>query len=172
MPYTIYFSDRPARDAGFAPMDKFLKGFCFSASNPPNALVWLRDGEEENDMIVVELTRPQYDETNSTLTYTAKLLDDYAFKSEWIKDLLSKADKAIPETFGQVAIVIDDCSNSEVQCSKVNSPDICGYINTGCCWRWKDIGCEPCHSADTYNTECKQKFGSTCAYFGWNDCFG
>lgn len=68
----------------------------------------LRDGEEDSDMIVVELTMPQYDETNSTLIYTASILTDYEFNSEWAKDLLSRADNSIPETFGAVSLVIDD----------------------------------------------------------------
>jgi len=35
VPYTVFFAYRPAQDVGFAPMDKFLKGFSFGASNPP-----------------------------------------------------------------------------------------------------------------------------------------
>ncbi|MHB8119313.1 MAG: hypothetical protein ACYDHX_11385 [Methanothrix sp.] len=109
IPYTVFFSDRPARDAGFAEMKQFLDGFSFDPKNPPNAAVMIEEGAEENDMVVVELTSPQYDETSHKLTYTAKRLDDYAFESEWPKDLLIRADKAIPETFGKVLIVIDDC---------------------------------------------------------------
>jgi len=108
IPYTVYFSDRPARDAGFAQMKQFLNEFNFDPRDPPNAAVMLRDGEEDSDMIVVELTMPQYDETNSTLIYTASILNDYEFKSEWAKDLLSRADSSIPETFGAVSLVIDD----------------------------------------------------------------
>ena len=108
IPYTVYFSDRPARDAGFAQMKQFLKGFNFDPRDPPNAAVMLRDGEEDSDMIVVELTMPQYDETKGTLIYTASILTDYEFKSEWAKDLLSRADNSIPETFGAVLLVIDD----------------------------------------------------------------
>ncbi len=105
VPYTIYFSDRPERVGGFAPMDKFLDGFCFGAIDPPNAAVMLREGENESDVVVAELTSPQFDETNSTLTYTAKVLDDYTFNSDW-SHIISKADDAIPEAFGNVSIVI------------------------------------------------------------------
>ena len=108
IPYTVYFSDRPARDAGFAEMKQFINGFNFDARDPPNAAVMLRDGEEDSDMIVVELTMPLYDETKGTLIYTASILNDYEFKSEWAKDLLSRADNSIPETFGAVLLVIDD----------------------------------------------------------------
>ena len=41
VPYTVFFADRPARDVGFAPRDKFLKGFSFGASNTPNAALIL-----------------------------------------------------------------------------------------------------------------------------------
>ncbi len=109
IPYTLYFSDRPARDAGIVEMDQFLEGFSFHPDNPPNALVAIREGEEESDMIVVELTAPQYDGTNDTLTYQAKVIADYEFESEWPEDLIPRADDAIPEEFGKVVIVIDDC---------------------------------------------------------------
>ena len=89
VPYTIYFSDRPERVVGFAPMDKFLDGFCFGAIDPPNAAVMLREGENESDVVVAELTSPQFDETNSTLTYTAKVLDDYRYTSELGKAFLT-----------------------------------------------------------------------------------
>lgn len=99
VPYTVFFSDRPARDAGFTEMDTFLNGFGFNNSNPPNALVMIKHGIEDSDAIVVELTSPEYNETNSTLTYTAKILNDYVFESKWPEDLLPKVDKTVPESW-------------------------------------------------------------------------
>jgi hypothetical protein len=90
-------------------MDKFLKGFDFGASNPPNAAIILPDENETSDMIIVELTNPQYDNTTGTLTYTASLLKDYSFESVWFQDQKSKVDASIPERFGRVVLVIDDC---------------------------------------------------------------
>ena len=109
VPYTIFFADRPARDVGFAPMDKFLKGFDFGASNPPNAAIILPDENETSDMVVVELTKPQYNNTTGTLTYKARLLKEYSFESVWFQDQISKVDASIPERFGRVVLVIDDC---------------------------------------------------------------
>lgn len=171
VPYTIYFSDRPARMAGFAPMDKFLNGFCFGSSNPPNAAVLLKDGEEDSDMIVVELTSPNYDETNKTLTYEAKVLDNYTFASNWSQDLLPKADVAIPEKFGRVAIVIDDCPNGDVACceAQYSWSHCCGTINTGCCWSWSDFTCEACHPSE-YTSQCKSKFGTACSANVRDEC--
>ncbi|MCX6678583.1 MAG: hypothetical protein NTU95_11670 [Methanothrix sp.] len=140
IPYTVYFSDRPARDAGFAEMKQFLDGFSFDPNNPPNAAVMIEEGNEENDMVVVELTSPQYDEISHKLTYTAKRLDDYAFKSEWPKDLLSGADNAIPETFGKVLLVIDDCP-----C--LPALDYCKSSWQNSCWKgfWKScVKCGGC----------------------------
>lgn len=134
IPYTVYFSDRPARDAGFAEMKQFLDGFNFDPRNPPNAAVMLEESEENSDMIVVELTSPQYDETTHTLTYTAKILDDYAFESEWINDLLTRADKAIPETFGKVLLVIDDCPCIPYGTCDSKWSDSC----------WHEYICRPC----------------------------
>lgn len=108
VPYTVFFADRPARDVGLAPMDKILKGFNFGINNPPNAAIILPDENETSDMIVVELTNPQYSNTTKTLTYTAKQLKNYSFQSGWLQDHASEVDPAIPEKFGSVNLVIDN----------------------------------------------------------------
>lgn len=128
VPYTVYFSDRPARDAGMVEMERFLEGFNFDPNNPPNALLTIREGEEERDMIVVELTEPGYDNATDTLTYKAKVIADYEFESDWPEDLFPRADMAIPEQFGEVVLIIDDCP-----C--ILTPDFCPktwWTNT--CW--------------------------------------
>jgi hypothetical protein len=109
VPYTIYFADRPSRDAGLAPMDMFLNGFDFGVNNPPNAAIILPDENETSDMVIVELTNPQYDRATGTLTYKASLLKDYSFESVWFQDQKSKVDSSIPERFGNITLVIDDC---------------------------------------------------------------
>jgi len=115
-------------------MDQFLEGFSFDPNNPPNALVAIREGEEESDMIVVELTVPQYDGTNDTLTYQAKVIADYEFESEWPEDLIPRTDDAIPEEFGKVVIIIDDCP-----C--MPDPDRCASWWTNTCWNCGGGGC-------------------------------
>ncbi len=107
VPYTAFFADRPARDVGMVPMDKFLKGLNFGINNPPNAAMILPDENETSDMVVVELTNPQYNNTTKTLTYNAKQLKDYSFKSGWLQDHASEVDPAIPEKFCSVNLVID-----------------------------------------------------------------
>jgi len=138
VPYTMFFADRPARDVGLAPMDKFLKGFSFGASNPPNAAIILPDENETTDMIVVELTKPQYNNTTRTLTYKAKQLKEYSFTSGWLHDQQSKVDPAIPERFGSVDLVIDDCTCDSVPVT--SCPNECRNQ----CWQTKEFSCEPC----------------------------
>ena len=137
VPYTIFFADRPARDVGFAPMDKFLKGFGFGASNPPNAAIILSEENETSDMMIVELTNPQYNNITGTLTYKARQLKEYSFESGWFLDQISKVDASIPEKLGRVLLVLDDCP-----CHPVDSGCISNCRNA--CWELKKFRCIPC----------------------------
>jgi hypothetical protein len=150
VPYTIFFADRPARDVGLAPMDKFLKGFNFGASNPPNAAIILPDENETSDMVVVELTNPQYNNTTKTLTYNARQLKEYSFDSVWFQDQLSKVDASIPERFDHVVLVIDDCS---CQCVGKGAGCDATYARNSC-WNWHKFECNPCGGC------CSTKSGS------------
>ncbi len=138
VPYTMFMADRPARDVGLAPMDKFLKGFDFRAANPPNAAIILPDENNISDMIAVELTNPQYNNTTQTLMYTAKLIKAYAFASEWLNDHISEIDPAIPERFGTVEVVIDDCPCNVVL------PSVCSIGCRNQCWNWHEFMCDFC----------------------------
>jgi len=108
IPYTLAFADRPARDAGFIKMADFLEGFYFDPADPPNAAIIVRDAKEDENMIVVELTDPRYDEANMTLNYKAKVTHDFEFQSNWGEELPKEVDASIPESFGNVTAVIDD----------------------------------------------------------------
>jgi len=156
VPYTIFFADRPARDVGFAPMDKFLKGFDFGARNPPNAALILPEENETYDQVIVELTNPQYDNATGTLTYTASLLKEYAFQSGWLEDQRSRADASIPEKFGRVVLVIDFCpcrtGNSLFQCGP-NAATPCQHS----CWDMKKFRCYLCGGG------CCGRAGITCS---------
>lgn len=71
----LWFSDRPARGAGYLTLDGYLQvwgeGSDSFESDPPNASVII-DGQG----VAVELLNPVYDEAAGTLSYTATLLDD------------------------------------------------------------------------------------------------
>jgi hypothetical protein len=156
VPYTIYFADRPARDVGLAPMDKFLKGFDFGVNNPPNAAIILPDENGTSDMVVVELTKPQYNNTTQTVTYNAKLLKDYSFKHEfksgWLQDHMSEVDSAIPERFGTVEVVIDGCP-----CQCVGKGAGCdATCGRNSCFTRHAFSCQPCGGC------CKPPYGMCC----------
>jgi hypothetical protein len=141
IPYTLFFTDRPARDAGFAPTDKFIEGYNWDPDNPPNALIMVQDGKDR-DTVVVKLTSPRYNETGHSLTYNAQVVPYASFKSDWASDLsqMEMADARIPATFGHVTLVIDDCP-----CTADNvPPDEYSRCKSGChesCWNWKKFTC-------------------------------
>lgn len=127
IPYTVVFSDRPARLAKFVKMEDFLTGFDFDPQNPPNAAVMIQGANETVDVVVLELTAPIYDAANQTLMYAAKLTSDFEFKSGWANDLTARADPALPEEFEDVALIIDDAAIN--RCDP-GIPCLCGDI---CC---------------------------------------
>jgi hypothetical protein len=59
-PQTIAFSDRPERVVEQVAMQQFLDGLCFSPENPPNAAIEILEGDEEEDVMVMELFDPVY----------------------------------------------------------------------------------------------------------------
>jgi hypothetical protein len=136
----MFFADHPGRDVGFAPMDKFLKGFNFGINNPPNAAIILPDENETSDMMVVELTNPKYNNTSRTLTYNARQLKEYSFKSGWFQDHMSDIDPAIPEKFGRVILVIDD-----FRCTRVPINSCTSQCHNSCFNLKKSI-CELCYA--------------------------
>jgi len=159
-PQTTFFSDRPERVVGQAPMQKFLDGLGFSRANPPNAAVEILGGEEETDLIVVELFDPVYDAANKTLRYTVSILEEpnlsYAIFNE-------RHDKSLPKCFGPVALFIDDCNDGTFCCHKSDGT-YCGNYTAGCCWHWYTGVCIPCHSDDMhyYVDKCISEYTEQC----------
>ncbi len=145
IPYTIYFTDRPIKSSGFAPMDKFISGFNWDPANPPNAAIMLRESAEEEDIIIGQLTSPKYDEKTQVLVYSFNLTSDYLLNSDWLQEMVESFDDSIPEEFGQVILAIDGCP-----CVK-NYTD-CGpsYCNSmkfkwyKCNCDWDGLCCDKC----------------------------
>ncbi len=169
-PTTVYFSDRPARVSGQAPMDKFLKGLGFSASNPPNAAIDAVSTDGESRVVVVTLESPHYDATAATLTYDVHLLPGEKLPKGLAH--LKKRLGDLPPSFKNVALFIDDCPdsgrvcytkksaktvfNAQVQCS----PDqLCGTARVGTCWGWFPTGCFYCHAPES---DCNAAFFNCC----------
>lgn len=150
---TIFFSDIPERIVGTAPMPSAI----FTPDNPPNAaLVAQIDGGE--DVLVVELTNPDYDEAAATLTYDARVLENY--QGEGLRFLADRqGDLTMPSEFGAASLFIDDCPNGSSQCSRCDGDqeggqcfngdlvDV-GSITTGCCYSSSNLTCLPCRTGD------------------------
>jgi hypothetical protein len=100
---TIAFSDRPERIVGQVPMQKFLDQIDFTA-NPPNAAIDILEANDDEDVVVVELLDPIYDDYNQTLQYTVSILEQ---ANHSYAEFNERNDKTMPETFGAVALFID-----------------------------------------------------------------
>lgn len=72
---TLYFSDRPERIVGASPTPDFLRGLGFSDNNPPNAAILLDAGNGTQEIAVVELFNPRYDEESQAATYDLQVLE-------------------------------------------------------------------------------------------------
>jgi hypothetical protein len=177
---TIAFSDRPDRIVTLVPMQTFLNGLGFTPSNPPNAaLVAMREGEDMSDqeVLVVELFSPEYDAAAGTLTYTARVLQDYG--DSGLSGLApNQTDSQFPESFAGGTLLIDDCSDGDAVCyQELNGEKvIVGNIhNVGCCYDWGAGNCEPCDTdarSQYYGDLCAETYPDTCTSddSGW-DCF-
>ena len=73
---TIAFSDRSERAVDQVPMQKFLDGLGFLAENPPNAAIDILEGNESQDVMVMELFEPVYDAANRTLQYNISIMEE------------------------------------------------------------------------------------------------
>ena len=115
--HTVYFSDRPSRLVGTVPTQAFLDGLGFPADNPPNAAL-VAQTEAGEDVLVVELLNPVYDEAAGTLTYDARVLADFA--PTGLTTLAARqADAELAERFDAASLFIDSCPRH--QCWDANS---------------------------------------------------
>jgi hypothetical protein len=174
VPYTLYFSDRPEQIAGFAPMERFIAGFCWRS---PNAALSLVDADEEEDTVILTITKPLYDNETGTLTYTAKILEDLV--EDRFSYHISRADAGIPEKFGRAALFIDDCSDAHIYCCKIEGDNKectsftsgCGKVSCNCCWNLRALSCRPCKSDSYYRKKCMEEHGDKCNDFDFASCF-
>lgn len=103
---TLWFSDRPALIAGHVPTRLFIANWgtgqdSFAAS-PPNAALDILEG----DVLALQLSQPEYDETTGRLTYQAKVLRDVDGVLESF-NLRTDEPEAAPRSFGHAALFID-----------------------------------------------------------------
>jgi hypothetical protein len=163
-PQTIAFSDRPERDVAQVSMQKFLDGLGFSPENPPSAAIEILEGNESEDVIVMELFDPIYDAANNTLQYTVSILEtpnhSYAIFNE-------RHDESLPEHFGPAALFIDDCKDCYICCytKDVSNP---GCYRTEQCWSYFPPGCYLCNDDDQYYLDkCRDKYGDDVDHWEW-----
>ena len=111
-PRTVYFSDRPDRISGTLPNEDFVRlETLFAPDDPPNAAVVVSDSSsEDQDVAIVELSNPRYDEPAGTFSYTAVLVDEAPDGlGNWAQD----QDSSLPETLGAFSLFIDNTEDSE-----------------------------------------------------------
>ncbi len=152
---TIYFSDRPKRDAGQIDMQTYLNSGCFDNANPPNAAIDVLNGEEGSDVVIVELLDPVYNSDTATLQYTVRILED---ANHSVASLNERNDASIPASFGAVAVFIDDCSDVTVGCGDWAGAEA-GTVR--CCQCWHVVGCDfkpDCCSFERCQNKCISEY--------------
>ena len=173
---TVYFSDRPERIFGEAPTQAFLDGLGFPLDNPPNAALVTNDVDGNEDVLVVELTAPEYDAGTSTITYGVNILSDYEGGLDFIAS--RQQDEDLAPGFGAASLFIDDCSDEARACvvyqdlGEGQGATICaGNITVGFCWDWEAVSCQPCRD---YSTQCNATYsdqcGDHCLFSGDSTC--
>lgn len=162
---TVYFSDRPERIFGQSPTQTFLDGLGFAPDNPPNAaIVAQTDGGE--DVLVVELFTPAFDQNAGTLTYGANVLKGKQAVSGLAFAEAKQQDGTIAAEFTHASLFIDDCPNI-VNCYSGVLPASVGPVPggpIGTCYSWSKGRCLPCNgtSLDTLNSLCATTYPTTC----------
>ncbi len=158
---TVYFSDRPDRIFGETPTQAFLDGLGFAPGNPPNAALVTRTDAGTEDVVVLELQNPIYDEATATVTYGATILDDYTGKG-LAHVAARQQDATLPETFGRSSLFIDDCGPLPVMVDCTGGADCLVVGSLGemtLCWTAND-GCQPCIGVEAAANECNTRYAA------------
>jgi hypothetical protein len=176
---TVYFSDRPERIFGVAPTQRFLDGLGFSPTDPPNAALVTQAGDGTEDVLVLELLAPVYDEASGTLTYGATILDEY--QGDGLTHVaVQQQDNSLPETFGRASLFIDDCApatdcNVQYLVGMLPQWQSVGPLPTGPvhkCWHWGDFVCHPCTEQGDVNEFITNEYLNNLCNETYPDCQG
>jgi hypothetical protein len=161
---TIYFSDRPERVVGALPTSRFLDNLGFTPAEPPNAAL-VAQTEEGEDVLVVELFNPVYEEapgeaSGATLTYDARVLADYA--AAGLASLVARQDDAtLPDRFGPASLFIDDCASKAFFCLDPHGQFIGDIGKHPMCWHASSFDCRTC-DVEGVNAICNQTYPAQC----------
>jgi hypothetical protein len=111
MGQTVYFAERPARRLGLVSTAVLLEQLGFTPADPPNAALVAQTPQGE-DILVVELTNPRYDEAAGTLAYEVRLLADYV--GSGLSDLAARQDDdQFAASFTTPHLFIDGCGRRQ-----------------------------------------------------------
>jgi hypothetical protein len=168
-PQTVFFSDRPERVFGLATTSAFLEGLGFSPDDPPNAALVVTTEDGDEDVVIIELLDPVWDEASGALTYTVQMLSDYE-ESGLAYAALQQTDYDLPEQFGQGGLFVDGCSNDRLYCYQYKADGTKGEPvgptkPTPFCFDASSKKCLPCSSAsivcaESYPVQCIDRSGS------------
>lgn len=108
---TTWFTDRPVRHAGATPTARLIAGWNIGRDNfaqdPPTAALVMHEPAGGADTLVVELSRPVYDQAQDQLTFTAKEIAAEAEISTAHREDADPLPKT-PTTYSEVSLFIDD----------------------------------------------------------------
>lgn len=159
---TVYFSDRPARVVGVAPLQQFLDGLGFSPQNSPNAALVAQTAIGE-DVLVIELLNPRNDEAAHTLTYDARVLEYY--EGEGLAFLAKQQnDDTMEATFTDASLFIDDCPDLTMCYIPAYNSCACLPVGNipgepyGQCWSWSKVSCQPCRTYGDLAALCNKSY--------------
>jgi hypothetical protein len=119
----IWFADRPSRQVSTEPLRSFVSlwNVRFRTSSP-NAAIDLDHGGRHHDVLIVTLSKPTFDARTNTVTYPVKRLRGRP--SAGLRQFISRNDKGLPRSFGNVALFIDPTDQPPVTVNvSVTSPD-------------------------------------------------
>jgi hypothetical protein len=105
-PRTVYFSDRPDRVSGSLATEAFVRlETLFSPDDPPNAAVVISEPQgEDEDVVIVELREPRYEQETRTFSYEALVIDEV---SEGLRNWEQRQDQSLPARVGHLSLYID-----------------------------------------------------------------
>jgi hypothetical protein len=175
---TIFFSDRPERTFGQAPTEKLLGALGFTPDNPPNAALVVSTLDGEDDILVLELLDPTYDETAGLLIYEANILGEYA--GENLAPVADRQqDDQLASEFDHASLFIDDCPDLIYCCYHPgqwpNGCPIGSGIHVGTCWNTSTWFCDVCDPNRDYGALCDQTYpecnGQCEAHYAGDVCF-
>ena len=164
---TLYFSDRPERIVGSVPTQRFLDGLGFTPANPPNAALVADVGGGDEEILVVELLNPRYDEAARTATYDVAILSDFdRVDMRFAETPAGGEHLAAGRTYGASHLFIDDCPDVSCclrQYPGGREPTCVGpqtYYNGGQCWHGSCFCCESCfgHSEQDFADGCNATY--------------